>query len=284
MLPKETRLIEQEGVGTDMLGFKDSPYKLVNNDCLIELAKLPSNSVNLVFTSPPYNMNLRVRGGKYVSRQIVKEISTKYTNYSDNLPMEEYRLFNKKVIDECLRVSDLVFYNVQFITGNKVALFKLIGEYAEMIKEIIIWDKVNSQPAIRDGVLNSQFEVILVFDKKDAMNRRFSKANFMRGSLSNHWSIKRGKKPISGHGAIFPTQLAEKIVLNFSDIGHTILDPFMGSGTTGVVALKNNRKFIGFEIDTDYFQSAKKRIQESLLQEQIFQTESKIGSKISLYA
>jgi len=88
--------------------------ELLQGDCLEVMKEIPDGSVDMVFTSPPYNMNLRIRKGKYCSRQIVKEISTKYENFSDNLPMEEYFEFNKKVIEECLRVSDLVFYNVQF--------------------------------------------------------------------------------------------------------------------------------------------------------------------------
>ena len=94
---------------------------LIHGDCLEEMKNIESGSIDMVLTSPPYNMNLRIRNGKYCSRQIVKEISTKYENFNDNLPMEDYFEFNKSVISECLRVSDLVFYNVQFLTENKPA-------------------------------------------------------------------------------------------------------------------------------------------------------------------
>lgn len=87
---------------------------LILGNCLEKLKELPDNSIDCVVTSPPYNMNLRIRNGKYCSRQIVKELSTKYEGYDDNLPMDEYFEFNRKVITELLRVSDLVFYNVQF--------------------------------------------------------------------------------------------------------------------------------------------------------------------------
>ena len=82
---------------------------LIQGDCLQKLKGIPDNSVDVVLTSPPYNMNLRIRNGKYCSRQIVKEISTKYANFDDNLPMDDYFQFNKKVITECLRVSGVVF-------------------------------------------------------------------------------------------------------------------------------------------------------------------------------
>ena len=58
--------------------------KIYNEDCLEGMKRIPDKSVDLIFTSPPYNMNLRIRNGKYCSRQIVKEISTKYENFSDN--------------------------------------------------------------------------------------------------------------------------------------------------------------------------------------------------------
>lgn len=111
-------------------------------NCLDRLKEIPDNSVDLVLTSPPYNMNLRIRNGKYCSRQIVKEISTKYKSFDDNLPMDDYFEFNKSVINECLRVSDLVFFNIQMLTGNKPALFRLMGEFSNNIKEMIVWDKM----------------------------------------------------------------------------------------------------------------------------------------------
>ena len=64
--------------------------QIFNESCLETLKKLEDNSIDLVVTSPPYNMNLRIRNGVYCSRQIVKEISTKYTHFDDNLPIDEY--------------------------------------------------------------------------------------------------------------------------------------------------------------------------------------------------
>lgn len=236
---------------------------LFNNDCLIAMKDIEDNSVDLVLTSPPYNMNLRIRNGKYCSRQIVKELTTKYANFDDNLTIDEYFEFNKKVIDESLRISDLVFYNVQFLTGNKPALFKLIGHYHDKLKEFIIWDKCNAQPAIGKGVMNSQFEVLLVFQNSKPESRAFENCNFERGKLSNLWSIKRGKKLNKDHGAVFPEELAKKVILNFTKPGQTVLDPFMGTGTTGFVCKNENRNFIGIEIDKEYFSFAKERIENA---------------------
>jgi site-specific DNA-methyltransferase (adenine-specific) len=232
----------------------------MQGDCLEKMKEIPDGSVDMIFTSPPYNMNLRIRNGKYCSRQIVKEISTKYTSFDDNLPMDDYFIFNKNVLSECLRISDLVFYNVQFLTGNKPALFRLIGEFHNKIKEFIIWDKVNAQPAIGQGVMNSQFEVIIVLQNSSPESRAFKNCEFKRGELSNLWSIKRGKKYSKNHGATFPVELAEKVIRNFSSPDDVILDPFMGLGTTGVEARNLGRSFIGIELDEIYFNIAKDRI------------------------
>lgn len=237
--------------------------KLLQGDCLEVMRSIPDNSVDLILTSPPYNMNLRIRNGKYCSRQIVKEISTKYARFDDNLPMDEYFEFNKKVLNECLRVSDLVFFNVQILTGNKPALFKLMGEFHDNIKELIVWDKLNAQPAIGKNVMNSQFEILLVLQNSKPESRAFEQAQFDRGTLSNLWSIKRGKKIDKSHGAVFPLELAEKVIANFSKPGHVVLDPFMGVGTSGVAAKILGRKFIGIELDPDYFAIAKNRIENA---------------------
>ena len=234
---------------------------LFNGDCLDYMQNdMFVGQADITITSPPYNMNLRIRNGKYCSRQIVKELTTKYKNYDDNLSMEEYYEWNKKIINYLIQISDLVFYNVQFLTGNKRALFKLIGEFNEQLKEIIIWNKVNAQPAIGEQILNSQYEVLLVFNKDNAISRKFNTAQFDRGTLSNVWDIKRGKKLNKQHGATFPEELVEKILNNFTKKGDVVFDPFMGTGTVGVVASRLKRNFIGVEIDKDYFEFAKQRI------------------------
>src|SRR5699024_9280074 len=244
--------------------------KIYNEDSLEGMKRMGDKSVDVVITSPPYNMKLRVSGDKYTSRQIVKEFSTKYANFNDNLPMDEYRDFNKKVLDECLRVSSLVFYNVQILTGNKRALFELIGHYSDKLKEVIVWDKVNAQPAMREGVMNSQFEIILVLEDNRPIARRFDPSYFERGKLSNWWSIKRGKKYIDNHGATFPLELVDNILKNFTKEEETVLDPFMGSGTTAIDCINTNRNYIGFELDKTYYEKSLERISNHTTQTELF--------------
>lgn len=236
--------------------------KIYNEDCLTTLRRMKDNSVDIVITSPPYNMNLRIRNGKYCSRQIVKEISTKYTEFDDNLPIEEYFKIHSEVLSELIRVSELVFYNIQIVTGSKRAIFKMIGEYSDYLKDIIVWDKGHAQPAIQKQVLNRRTELILVFDKDYPISRQYrNKGVFDRGTLDDIWEIKRERsRGGENHGAVFPKELVEKILTNFSNEGDIVYDPFMGTGTTAVVSKKLKRKFIGSEISKKYIEISEKRL------------------------
>jgi len=231
---------------------------IYHEECLKTLKRMKDDSVDLVITSPPYNMNLRIRKGEYCSRQIVKEISTKYTEFDDNLPIDEYNKLHTEVLKELLRVSELIFYNIQIVTGSKRSIFKMIGEFSEYLKDIIVWDKGNAQPSIQKQVLNRRTELILVFDKDYPISRQYRKrGKFDRGTIDDIWEIKR-ERSMGGenHGAVFPKKLVAKIIENFSEEGDVIYDPFMGTGTTAVVATILNRKFIGSEISKKYIDTA----------------------------
>ena len=233
---------------------------LFNEPCLNTLSRLNDNFVDLVVTSPPYNMNLRIRNGQYCSRQVVKEFSTKYNNFDDNMPINEYYELHSKIISELLRVSKIIFYNIQIVTGSKRAFFKIIGEYSDFLKEIIIWDKGYAQPAMAPNVLNRQSELILVFENSNAISRQFNKCNFERGTLGDIWNIQRGKKIDKNHSAVFPEKLVETILKNFTNENDIVYDPFMGTGTTAVVCEKMNRKWIGSEINEAYCEVIRKRL------------------------
>lgn len=223
---------------------------------------MEDNSIDSVITSPPYNMNLRIRNGVYCSRQIVKELSTKYANFDDNLPIDEYYELHLSILKELLRVSNMVFYNIQIVTGSKRAIFKIIGELSDYLKDIVIWDNGNGQPAMAERVMNRRTELILIFDKNNAISRQFDICNFKRGTLDDLWLIKRGKKVSSEHGAVFPEELIYTILENFTKEGNTIYDPFMGTGTTAVVSKKLKRNYIGSEISSEYIKVANKRLKE----------------------
>ena len=234
---------------------------LLNKDCLDVMRIMRNDSIDCVITSPPYNMNLRIRYGKYCSRQINKnEFTTKYNGFDDNLPIDDFYDFHFKALSEMLRVSPLVFYNISIVTGSKRAFFKLIGDFNEQLKDIIVWDKVSAQPAMGEGILNRRTELLLVFDNSNAISRQFKNSNFKRGTMNDIWQITRDKKKDSNHKASFPKQLVENILLNFTKEGDLVLDPFMGTGTVGFGCKELNRNFIGCEIVSEYFNYAKDRL------------------------
>ena len=237
--------------------------KIYNEDCLTTLSRMKNNSVDVVITSPPYNMNLRINKGKYKSRQIVKEFSSKYDGFDDNLPIDQFYELHSEIIRELLRVSNLIFYVIQVVTGSKRAFFKIIGEFNENLKDIIVWDKGVAQPAMQKQVLNRQSELILVFENDYPISRQFRSAPFERGKLNDIWNISRGKKLSKDHGAVFPEELVEKIVKNFTNEEDTIYDPFLGTGTTAVVAKRLKRNYIGSELLKSYYDFASERIKNT---------------------
>jgi len=234
--------------------------KIYNESCIETLKKISDNSIDLVITSPPYNMNLRIRNGQYCSRQIVKEFSSKYEGFDDNIPIDEFYEFHLNVLKELIRTSSVIFYNIQIVTGSKRAFFKIIGELSDYLKDIIVWDKGYSQPAMASNVLNRRTELVLIFDSKNAISRQFEVANFQRGTLEDIWNIKRGKKIVDSHAAVFPEELVKTIIENFSNEGDLVYDPFMGTGTTAVVAQKLNRNYIGSELTEKYFHVINERL------------------------
>jgi len=232
------------------------------------MAGLDNNAFDLCVTSPPYNMNLRVngKGNGYCSRQIVKELSTKYQSFDDNLPMVEYERFLIKTVTEITRVSNLTFFNIQMITGNKPALFRFMGHFADQIKELIIWDKCKAQPAIREGVLNSGYEMIIVLGDKP-ITRAFQRPEFSRGTLDNIWRIPARKSANDNHGASFPLILVKNICSNFGFKGARLLDPFSGTGTCAIAAHYAGYDFVGCELDEDYYSAAVQRFNDETKQQ-----------------
>jgi site-specific DNA-methyltransferase (adenine-specific)/modification methylase len=221
---------------------------------------LPDDSIDLTITSPPYNMRTRVRNGKYTTREKSEHFSKKYEHFDDALPINEFYEFHSKVLNELLRVSKIVCYNFQIVTGSKEAFFKMIGDFNKQIKDIIIWDKNTGQPAMHSNILNSCYEFILIMENDSIAGRHITNAKFKRGEMNNILRVKRGKKVHGSHGAVFPEDLVKELILAFSNEYHTILDPFMGTGTTGVVAKQLNREFIGIELTKEYLNIATARI------------------------
>jgi site-specific DNA-methyltransferase (adenine-specific)/modification methylase len=231
------------------------------------MVDMQDKEFDLAITSPPYNMNLRVnhKGDGYCSRQIVDELSTKYHGYDDNLPMEEYEEFIDSVLAELIRVSEIVFFNIQMITGNKPALFKLIGKYSDLIKEVAIWDKGHAQPAIGKGCMNSRYEFVIIFGGRP-ITRSFDCANFKRGGLDNLWEIKKERSKVDGHGASYPVSLVNHILDNFGEKGQRVIDPFLGTFTTAIACHHKGFRLTGSEVNQNYYKLGVDRVKRETAQ------------------
>ena len=245
--------------------------KVYNENCLDTMAKMPDKFVDLVVTSPPYNMRTRIRNGQYTTREKSEHFSKKYKYFDDALPINEFYEFHKSVLTELLRVSKIICYNFQIVTGSKEAFFKIIGDFNKDIKDIIIWDKGSGQPAMHGMVLNSCYEMILILEDNKKAGRAIQNAKFKRGEMNNILRIRRGKKVSDVHSAIFPEQLPFELINAFSEKEALIYDPFMGSGTTAKIAIINNRNWIGSEISSEYCDIISKRLEPLLTQTTLFQ-------------
>lgn len=233
---------------------------LYNEDCQKTLSLMGNKFVDLVVTSPPYNMRTRIRDGKYTTREKSEHFSKKYAHFSDDLPIEAFFETHKNILSELLRVSKIVCYNFQIVTGSKEAFFKIIGCFGEYIKDIIIWDKGHGQPAMHEMVLNSCYEMILILEDNGKIGRVIENAQFKRGEMNNIIRTGKPQKIVGTHGASFPESLVSKLIKAFSKEGDLIYDPFMGTGTTAVVAKRFNRNWIGSEITEEYCKIANTRI------------------------
>ena len=198
----------------------------------------------IAFTSPPYNTKENAKLSPHQSN------GTKYNSYSDNLEDDKYLKLLTNFTNNTLLFSDYSFVNIQSLSGNKTVLIDYLYNLKTIYADTLIWNKQNSQPAMAENVLNSQFEYVHVFSNK--ANRAIGTKRF-RGTLSNVLEIsKQTQNKVKEHNATFPLDFAAHFVLNFCE--KSVLDLFLGSGTTMVAAHQLKRRCFGMELDPKYCQ------------------------------
>ena len=241
--------VPEGGIETDIvLGdlFEIGEHRLLCGDSTDSdsVAKLMNGEkAEISFTSPPYNAGTtptEIKMGK----------TSKYANDSDNKTETEYLKLLIDFTNNTLLFSDYSFVNIQSLSGNKTALIDFLYNMKEYYADTLIWQKQNAQPAMAENVLNSQFEYIHVFSHK--ANRAIGTKRF-RGTLSNVLDIsKQNKNGVKEHNATFPIDFAAHFVQNFCE--NSVLDLFLGSGTTMVASHQLKRKCYGMELDPKYCQ------------------------------
>lgn len=255
--------VPEGGIETDIvLGdlFEIGEHRLLCGDSTDSdsVAKLMNGEkADISFTSPPYNAGTtptEIKMGK----------KSKYANDSDNKTESEYLNLLVDFTNNTLLFSDYSFVNIQSLSGNKTALIDFLYNMKSYYADTLIWQKQNAQPAMAENVLNSQFEYIHVFSHK--ANRAIGTKKF-RGTLSNVLDIsKQNKNGVKEHNATFPIEFAAHFVQNFCE--NSVLDLFLGSGTTMVAAHQLKRKCYGMELDPKYCQAIidrMKKLDESLI-------------------
>lgn len=229
--------------------------QLHNADALELLPTLEAGCANLIFADPPYNLSgqgfLTCRGGKPVA-----------CNKGEWDQIADLHEFNRAWIRECVRV--LADDGTLWISGtlhNHPSIGMALKELGLWIINDVIWFKPNATPLLRANRLAPATELIWVASKTKRYYFDYKMAKRLNGGkqMRNLWVIP-AEKHRTPHPAEKPESLLTRILLIASREDDLVLDPFMGSGTTGVVAKRLKRRFIGVEIDPEYYAVASKRI------------------------
>jgi DNA modification methylase len=237
---------------------------IYNGDCFEIIKTFETNSVDFSLTSPPYNLYRSIRP-KSEGKKRIKQV---YDGYSDNLSEEEYEEFLVSIINELIRVSrKQVFFNIQYLSNTKSTLFKLLGGFRNQIKDLLIWHKQPSNPAIKENVLTHNYEFVIVFDKNN-ISRSYEGLKFDRRGKDTTCFIEKTNSFVNkerfnceGNFAIMSIQVARRLIQTFTKENEIVLDPFMGSGTTALACVESSRQYVGIEINKDTIDIANRRLE-----------------------
>jgi site-specific DNA-methyltransferase (adenine-specific) len=218
---------------------------IINGDCLSVMAAMPDRSIDLSFTSPPYNLC----GG---SGTQWSQLSSGYGNHSDSMPHDDYVRWQKSVLNEMWRVTSdagAIFYNHKPRAKGHKCLLPLELNPDLPLRQILIWDRCGGFQRTTWHFV-PQYEWVMVFAKDAFRLTRLDVGDVIRAAPSSGHKDK--------HPASFPVELPLKILSATS--GAIVLDPFCGSGTTCVAAKKLGRRYIGIELDPEYCEIARARV------------------------
>jgi len=235
-----------------------SNIHLIKGNCVEKLKKIKENSIDLIFADPPYNLSgsnsLTVHAGKPV---------TCHKGKWDEI--KNLHNFNLTWIEACKRV--LKSTGTLWISGtlhNHPSIGMALKELGFWIINDVIWYKPNATPLLSRNRFVPSTELIWVASKTKKYYFDYVLAKKLNNGkqMRNLWMI-TAKRHVTKHPTEKPEDLLERIILIGSKKGDTVLDPFLGSGTTGVIAKRLGRNFIGIEINSKYLEIARRRIKKT---------------------
>lgn len=219
-------------------------------DCLEILKTIPDKSIDLIVTDPPYQIS--ITGGAMIEEKQIRYVQEKQLSGIDNG-------YNPQILDECLRVLKAI--NI-YIFCSHYQIVPLLEKFVNERKchfNILTWHKENPLPYCGNTYLKDT-EWILFFREQGV-------------PLYGNWKTKKTwytstinvkDKARYQHPTIKPLNIIRNFITNSSKAGDVILDPFSGSGTTGVACVQTGRNFIGCEINESYYTIAERRIGEAI--------------------
>lgn len=224
-----------------------SNYKLIQGDCLELMRHLQDKSVDLVVTDPPYDVHAGKGGGAFGNRSSYKEIEFMSSG------------FDESVLNELIRVMKKI--NIYIFCSQKQIPF-LIHYFHEQHGcnwNLLTWHKTNPVPACKNKYLSDTEYIFFAREKGVPVNGEYkTKKTYYVTPLNTK------EKKLYNHPTVKPQLILNNLIINSSAEDGVVLDPFMGSGSIGVAALNNGRKFIGFEIKQEYVETAQHRVKEAL--------------------
>ena len=246
-------------------------YRLYHDDCLKILETIPENTFDMIFADPPYMLS---NGG--ITCQNGKVVSVNKGKWDESQGFEQDFKFHKKWLSACKRV--LKKNGTLWVSGTYHSIYscgfamQLLGYH---ILNDISWFKPNASPNMCCRYFTASHET-LIWARKDKKTKHTFNYELMKNGdfpsdfikkpktqMRSVWAIgtpKKSEKTFGKHPTQKPLDLLERIILASTNEGDLILDPFMGSATTGVAALKHNRKFVGIEKEKEFVELAEKRL------------------------
>lgn len=242
--------------------FETDNFKLIYNDIFKAIKKVEDKSIDMIFADPPYFLSsdgITFSGGKMVS--------VNKGEWDKTLSIKEKHKFNKKWIKECYRI--LKDNGTIWISGTLHNIYSIgmaLEEEEFKIINNITWQKTNPPPNLACKTFTHSTETIL-WARKDLKNIKYTFNYEIMKKLNNNkqmkdvWTTsltKPSEKKQGKHPTQKPLEILDKIILASTNENDLVLDPFCGSSTTGISAVKLNRRYIGIDNEKEYLEISKK--------------------------